>query len=148
MSIWTFERYNFGTLEHWNFGTLEYLNIQHSISIKQHLVISIALVLFKPLIRVTIVNKHLLHQWLSENLEKLPWYIIAQCKKSKWLVWFCWDEFWNGCYHVFLKFSFWYRNKNVLDKSWGVVGRGLGWRLLGSIPTMSNFIPTQSQQEV
>lgn len=39
-------------------------------------------------------------------------------KTSKTLVGILWDEFWNGCYHVFPKFPFWYRNKD---------GRGFGW---------------------
>ena len=45
--------------------------------------------------------------------------------------------------------SFWYRNIIDSNKSWGVVGRGLGWRWLGSIPTILGpwmVIPTKSQQ--
>ena len=35
----------------------------------------------------------------------------------------------------------------IQKESWGLVGQGLGW-LLGSIPTILNFIPTQSQQDM
>ena len=65
MNIGTLEHWNIATLEYWNIwnmGTLEHLSIQHTISIKQHIVTSIALILFKRL-RVTIANKHQLHQW-------------------------------------------------------------------------------------
>ena len=49
LDIWTFGHMDIWTFEHWNIGTLE-----HSISINQHLVTSIALILFKRL-RVTLV---------------------------------------------------------------------------------------------
>ena len=67
MNIGTFEHWNIGTLEHWNIGTSEHQNIgnwelwnigilDHSnigtfehLTYNQHLVISIALILFKQL---------------------------------------------------------------------------------------------------
>ena len=54
----------------------------------------------------------------------------------------------NGCYHVFPKFTFWSRNNDESKKSRGVVGQGLGWRQVGSIPPISNSIPPLSHQEV
>ena len=56
--MWPYEKKD--KLEHWNIGTLEHLNIRHSISINQHLVTSIALILFK----------HKLHQWAEWKSEK------------------------------------------------------------------------------
>ena len=42
------------------------------------------------------------------------------------------------------KFPFWYGSINEYKK----VGQGLGWQQLGSIPTILNYIPTQSQQDM
>ena len=47
---------------------------------------------------------------------------------------------------VFIPFR--YRSNDVSKKSRGLVGRGLGWRQVGSIPPISNFIPLPSHQEV
>ena len=48
----------------------------------------------------------------------------------------------------FVFIPFWYRSNDVSKKSRGLVGRGLGWRQVGSIPPISNFIPLPSHQEV
>ena len=93
----------------------------------------------------THVTNHSSHQ----NPTFHKWNGKLKDKTSKIVLGFWWDEIWNDCYHVFTKFPFWYRNKDESKKSWGVVGRGLGRILLGSIPTLLRswmVIPTKSQQ--
>ena len=53
-----------------------------------------------------------------------------------------WDEFWDGCYHVFPKFPFWFRNMDVSNKS----TRG-GWSEFGmeTVGTVPNNCPTSFQ---
>ena len=121
--IGTLECWNIGALKHWNIETFEHLNIQHLIDTNQH-------------------------QWTEWNSEKVAWIYDSTTSLEEFLSELTKNQFRDGCYHVFLNFSFWYRNIDVLNKSWGVAGRGLGWRQLGSIPSHPNTIPTQSQQEM
>ena len=58
------------------------------------------------------------------------------------------DILWHN-YKIIQTISFWYWNSIESKESRGVDGRGLGWRLLGSIPTILGswmVIPTKSQQ--
>ena len=63
---WPTDQWTNGTLDHWNIGTLEHWNIgilEHS-TFNQHLVTSIALILFKRL-RVTLVTSIASRDWVK-----------------------------------------------------------------------------------
>ena len=72
LKIWKFEHWTIGAFEHWiiglldywNIGTLEHWNNWHLISINQHLVTSIAFLLFKRL-GVTLVTSIASMDWVK-----------------------------------------------------------------------------------
>ena len=117
LSIWKLEHLNIWTCEHWNSGTLEHWNI----GTLEHLNIR------------TFEQDPTFHKCNETQRTKQ--------NQNHW-----WDyvgmKFEIVAIMCSIKCSFRYRNNDVSNKSWGVVGQGLGCWQLGFIPTTLNFIPT------